>query len=136
MLWDVNFLTPHKGLHCALAKRMAILQPLYMIHRLGCILSCTKPLDQFQSIKSFRKHISRRGTPFWHSIRSAEDDLWATMHAQLPRSPIQRQLQENERIVIENPMGVQGISSCPEYCTTSVWQHTREANHSFLQPFQ
>jgi len=99
MLWDVNFLTPHKGLHCALAKRMAILQPLYMIHRLGCMLSCVKPLDHFQSIKSFRKHISR-GTPFWHSIRSVEDDLWA-MHcrydpeARLPRSPIQRQLQEN-----------------------------------------
>ena len=134
MLWDANFVTPHQGLHCALVKRMAILQPLYMIHRLGCMLSCAKALDDFPSIKSYRKHISR-GKPFWHSIRSVEDDLWAMLcrynpQGQLPRSPVQRQLQQNQRIVIENPLGIQGIEAVVQKIGLPVTDNTPQRNIS------
>ena len=57
MLWDSNFITPIKHPHYAVVKQLAILQPFYMIHKIGQMVWCQKDLEEFTSLITYRKYI-------------------------------------------------------------------------------
>lgn len=106
MLWEIMFRAPVHGLHPSLVKRLCTQQEFYMIHRLGQIFRCTKPLDEFRSAAAWRKQIGR-GNALWSTVRDIEDDLQGMASLYDPERPLPSPLrvQGGSPIVITNPFG-------------------------------
>ncbi len=83
-----------------------------MIHCLGQMLTCIRPLDSFVSASAYRKHIGR-GAVFWHSIRSIKKGLiaMAKWYDPIPlpppeASPVRDAIEQGEPIIISHPLGI------------------------------
>jgi len=74
MLWSLNYSVPYMNPQSSVVKRLSHLIPLYNIHRLFQLFSVGKSLQDFATIRSFRRYVNKQAT-FWDSAREVEGIL-------------------------------------------------------------